>query len=605
MTDAMSIPARSEVSKGDAWDLSSLFVDEAAWEAALAELEALMPGIAALRGSLGSSREAFARALDYYRDFGLLDERLSYYASLRESEDEGDSASRGRSSRYMAASARAQGLWAWLVPEIQALPEAFVELCLGDGRFGEYAVFLRKLLRWKPHVLGEAEERLLALQAETTGIPRDVFSVLTNVDLDFGTIDTPEGPRPLSQSSFASFLRNPDRGLRARAYSKFYSAYEAHKQSLAALYSGSVKQDKYRALVRGFPSARAAALFPDDVDASVYDNLVASVSDSLPALHEYYELRRRALGLDELRHYDLHVPLAPETKSKHGYAEAAELVCAALAPLGDEYVATLRAGLEGGWVDRYENKGKHSGAFSAGSFAGDPYILLNYKEDVLHDVFTIAHEGGHSMHSRYSAASNPFLSYGYAIFEAEVASTFNEQLLFRHLYDRAASDAERAYLASVKLDDVVATLFRQTMFAEFEGRTHEMAEADEPLTVESLRSEYRKLLAKYLGPKMRLEEASDLECLRIPHFYNAFYVYKYATGISASIALSERVLSGAARGSSREREDYFGFLRSGGSRFPIESLKVAGVDMSSPEPVRAACASLERWTAELKRLLKL
>jgi oligoendopeptidase F len=605
MPDAARIPARSEVPAGDRWNLSSLFADETAWEAGLKELESLMGGIDALKGRLGSSREAFARALEYYSGFGLLDERLAYYSSLRESEDEGDSDARGRSARYTAVSARAQGLWAWLAPEIQALPEPFVELCLEDARFAEYAVFLRKLLRWKPHILGAAEERLLALQAETTGIPRDVFSVLTNVDLDFGMIDTPEGPRPLSQSSFASFMRSPDRTQRARAYERFYAAYEAHKQSLAALYSGSVRQDKYRATVRGFPSARAAALFPDDVAETVYDSLVAAVSDSLPALHEYYELRRRALKLDELRHYDVYVPLAPETKSRHSYDEAVELVCAALAPLGDDYVATLRSGLEGGWVDRYENKGKHSGAYSAGSFAGEPYILLNYKEDVLHDVFTIAHEGGHSMHSHFSARSNPFLSYGYTIFEAEVASTFNEQLVFRYLYDRASSEAEKAYLASVKLDDIVATLFRQTMFAEFEARTHAMAESDEPLTVDSLRAEYRRLLVKYFGQAMKFEEASDLEGLRIPHFYNAFYVYKYATGISASIALSDRVLAGAARGSSREREDYFAFLRSGGSRFPIEALKVAGVDMSSPEPVRAACASLSYWSGELKRLLKL
>jgi oligoendopeptidase F len=601
MPDSARIPTRSEVPSQDRWNLSRLFTDESSWERGLKELEAMLPEIAALKGGLGSSRGAFARALDCYRDFGLLDERLSYYASLRESEDEGDGAARGRFARYLAASTRAQAAWAWFVPEVQALPDDFVELCLADADFTEYAVFLRKLLRFKPHILAEGEERLLALQAESSGVPQDAFSVLTNVDLDFGTIDTGEGPRPLTQSSFASFLRSPDRALRARAYAQFYAAYDAHKNTLAALYSGSVKQDKYRATVRRFPSARAAALFPDDVRESVYDNLVGTVSESLPVLHEYYELRRRALKLDELRHYDVYVPLAPETKARHSYAEAVELVCAALSPLGSDYVATLRAGLEGGWVDRYENKGKHSGAFSAGSFSGDPYILLNYKEDLLHDVFTIAHEGGHSMHSFYSARSNPFLSYGYAIFEAEVASTFNEQLVFRYLYDRAASDGERAYLASVKLDDIVATLFRQTMFAEFERRSHEMVEADDPLTVDALRSEYRKLLVKYFGPAMVFEEASDLEGLRIPHFYNAFYVYKYATGISASIALSERVLGGGER----EREDYFAFLNSGGSRFPIESLKVAGVDMSSPEPVRAACASLAHWSGELKRRLKL
>jgi oligoendopeptidase F len=601
MADAIDIPTRSKVPQGDKWDLSSLFKDEETWERGLKELEALVPGIAALKGGLGSSHEAFARALDYYRDFGLLDERLSYYANLRESEDEGDDAARGRSSRYMATSTRAQAAWAWLVPEIQALPDDFVDACLAEPAFAEYLVFLRKLLRFKPHILSEGEERLLALQAESGGVPRDVFSLLTNVDIDFGSVEMGEGPRPLSQSSFAAFMRSPDRALRARAYAQFYAAYDAHKHSLAALYSGSVKQDKYRATVRRFATARAAALFPDEVDESVYDNLVATVSESLPRLHEYYELRGRALRLEELRHYDVYVPLAPEVRSRHLYGEAVDLVCSALSPLGREYVDTLRSGLEGGWVDRYENKGKHSGAFSAGSFSGDPYILLNYKAELLHDVFTIAHEGGHSMHSHYSARSNPFLSYGYTIFEAEVASTFNEQLLFRFLYDRAADDGERAYLASVKVDDIVGTLFRQTMFAEFERRSHEMAEADVPLTVDALRGEYRRLLVKYFGPAMILEDESDLECLRIPHFYNAFYVYKYATGISASIALSERVLGGGAK----EREDYFAFLSSGGSRFPIEALKVAGVDMSEPGSVRAACESLGYWTAELKRLLKL
>jgi oligoendopeptidase F len=600
MSDASAVPLRSEIPESDRWNLSSLFKDESAWEAGLLAFDAMSSKIPELKGSLASSSEGFAGALAFYRDFGLLDERLAYYASLRQNEDEGDDASRGRFARYMAASTRAQGAWAWFVPEIQALSDPFVASCLAQPRFAEFAVYLRKLLRWKPHVLSEKEERLLALQAESAGVAQDAFSVLTNVDLDFGTMETPEGPRPLTQSSYQAFLRSPDRGLRRRAYSQLYGVYEAHKNTLGALYSGSVKQDKYRASVRGFPSARAAALFPDDVQESVYDNLVATMTENLSVLHEYYELRKTALKLDELRHYDVYVPLAPEAKARHSYAEAVDLVCAALAPLGEEYVATLRAGIGGRWVDRYENKGKRSGAFSAGSFSGEPYILLNYKDEVLHDVFTLAHEAGHSMHSWYSARSNPFLSYGYTIFEAEVASTFNEQLLFRHLYDRADGVEAKTSLVSAKLDDLVGTLFRQTMFGEFERRSHEMAEADEPLTVDALRSEYRKLLEKYFGPSIRLEAVSDLECLRIPHFYNAFYVYKYSTGISASIALSERVLGGGKR----EREEYFAFLRSGGSRFPIESLKAAGVDMSAPESVRAACRDFARWLAELKRLLK-
>ncbi len=272
----------------------------------------------------------------------------------------------------------------------------------------------------------------------------------------------------------------------------------------------------------------------------------------------------------------------------------------ALKPLGDDYVATLRAGLLGGWVDRYENKGKRSGAFSAGSFSGDPYILLNYKDDVLHDLFTIAHEGGHSMHSWFSARNNPFMSYNYTIFEAEVASTFNEQLVFDYLYRHSADEQQKAYLVANRIDDTLATLFRQTMFAEYEKRTHEIAESGEALTVDVLRSEYRKLLEMYFGPELEFESVSDLEGLRIPHFYNAFYVYKYATGLSASIALSERVIAGGEA----EREAYLGFLKAGGSGFPIDSLKRAGVDMSTPAPIDAACKRFAEDVARLELLLK-
>jgi oligoendopeptidase F len=602
MSDERRVPLRSEQAKTDTWDLSSLYESEAAWERGLVEFVAMIPGIEDFKGVLGASKESFARALAYYRDFGVLAERLQVYASLRQSEDQGEGSSRGRYSRFVSAATRAEAAWAWLEPEIMELDESFAASCLADPGFAECEVFLRKLLRFKPHILSEAEERLLALQAESAAVAGDAFSVLVDVDLDFGELSTPEGTRPLTQSSYQSFMRSPDRSLRRAAYFQFYRGFESHKNVLAALYSGSVLRDKYKARARGFPSARAAALFPDDVSEAVYDNLVATISANLPVLHAYYELRKAALGLDELRHYDLYVPLAPEPSGRRSYAQAVASVASALSPLGADYVSVLRTGLlEGRWVDRYENKGKDSGAFSAGSFTGDPFILLNYKEDVLHDVFTIAHEGGHSMHSWYSRRSNPFLCSRYTIFEAEVASTFNEQLLFRYLYDSAADDAERASLASARLDGLVSTLFRQTMFAEFELKAHEMAEAEEPLTVGSLRSEYRKLLEKYFGKAIVLEEVSDLEGLRIPHFYNAFYVYKYATGISASIALSRCVLSGGMS----EREDYFAFLRSGGSRFPIESLKLAGVDMSNPAPVEAACKEFADWSSELKRMLRL
>lgn len=596
-----TIPARSAVKPADAWNLSALYPSAEAWEAGLSELSGMQPGVEALKGRLAASREDFLAVLSVYAEYLRLDERLAYYADLRQTEDEGNSESRGRYARYVGVASAGQAAWAWLTPAIQALPAAFLEACVADKAFADYAVFLKKLLRFKPHILSEKEEKLLALQAETNHIAQETFGILTNVDLDFGKVRTAEGLMPLSQSTYSSFMHNRDREVRRKAYMKFYGEFEAHKTTLASLYAGSVKLDKYQAQVRGYGSAREQALFPDDVPAAVYDNLVGTINDNLPVLHEYYDLRARALGLDELRHYDVYVPIVDRKESKHSYEEAVDIVAASLAPLGEDYVSTLKAGLLGGWVDRYENKGKRSGAFSAGSFAGEPYILLNYKDDVVKDIFTMAHEGGHSMHSWHSARSNPFMCYSYTIFEAEVASTFNEQLVFKYLYDHAASDGERISLLANRVDDTLATLFRQTMFAEYEAVTHAMAEAGEALTVDSLRAAYRKLLEKYFGPRMRLEAVSDLEGLRIPHFYNAFYVYKYSTGISASIALSERVL----RGGAAERDAYFAFLKSGGSRFPIEALKVAGVDMSSPEPVRMACARFADDVRTLGKLLKL
>jgi oligoendopeptidase F len=394
-------------------------------------------------------------------------------------------------------------------------------------------------------------------------------------------------------------MENPDREFRRNVYETFYQHFDSHKNTLASLYSGSVKMDVIKARIRGYSSARAAALFPDNVDESVYDNLIDTIGKNLGALHRYYDLRKRFLKVPELRHYDVYVPLAGKPSKNTSWNDAVDMVSKALAPLGDEYVSTLRTGLLGRWADRYENKGKRSGAFSAGSYTGDPYLLINYKDDAIRDVFTLAHEGGHSMHSWYSAKSNPFMHYGYTIFEAEVASTFNEELLFRYLKNNTDSKDLKLYIVNKRVDEILATLYRQTMFAEFEKRTHELEEGGSPLTVDVLRAEYRKLLEKYFGPAMVLENENDLEGLRIPHFYSAFYVYKYATGISASLALAERVLSGGEK----ERQDYFSFLKSGGSRFPIESLRIAGVDMASPAPVEAACKIFAALVDELEGIL--
>ncbi|MCX7655792.1 MAG: oligoendopeptidase F [Treponemataceae bacterium] len=594
-----TIPSRAEVPVEYTWDLSSLYPSDEAWYKDLALYEEKEKLVGNFQGTLGTSAENLANWLDFYRDLGILEERLAYYCELRQTEDEGAEAARAMTGRFTILHARINTACAWAIPEIQAIPDEKIAQFLEHPRLAEYRIYLKKILRWKPHILSDREERLIAMMSESEGTCQEAFSVLTNVDMDFGHIDTPEGPRPLSQSTWSSFMEKPDRDLRRRAYKAFYHQFEQHKNTLATLYAGSVKQDVIKARLRGFPSARAMALFPDRVDEAVYDNLVATVNRNLAPLHRYYELRKRVLGVSELRHYDVYVPLVQKVTRITPWEEAVDIISNALAPLGEEYVTTLRSGLLGRWADRYENKGKRSGAFSAGSYTGLPYILMNYKEDVIRDVFTLAHEGGHSMHSWYSARHNPFMHYGYTIFEAEVASTFNEELLFRYLEKTAETQEMKIYLINKRIDDILATLYRQTMFAEYEQRIHSLEEMGEPLTLDRLRSEYRVLLEKYFGPTMVFEPESDMEGLRIPHFYRAFYVYKYATGISASLALAERVL----RGGKKEREDYWTFLKSGGSRYPIEALQVAGVDMASPEPIAQACQTFAQLVEELEQLL--
>ena len=594
-----AIPQRGQIAAADQWNLAKLFPDEEAWERGLEQYQELVPGIAAFKGTLGQSPAALRACLEFLNELELLDERVGYYAHLRTSEDAGNSEHQGRFARYLNVASRAEAEKSYVTPEIQAIPDAVMERMLADESLAEFTIALRKLLRFKPHVLPEAQERLLALQLEANQTARKTFAALTDVDLDFGAVDTPQGTQPLSQGSWSQFMIHSERAVRERAYHQFYGHFEQHKNTLAALYDGSVQLDLYRARVRNYRSAREAALFPDQVAAEVYDNLIAAVHANLDRLHAYYALRRRALGVAELRHYDVYVPLTGAVRVRHTYDQAVEVVLAALAPLGSDYCATLGAGLRGGWVDRYENKGKRSGAFSAGSFAGDPYILMNFKEEVLRDVFTLAHEAGHSMHSWHSVRHNPIQHYGYSIFEAEVASTFNEQLLFHYLLERAESREMRAYLVGKQVDDIIATVYRQTMFAEFEHLTHAMAERGEPLTVESLRAAYRQLLQRYFGPELKLEEVSDLEGLRIPHFYNAFYVYKYATGLAAAVALAEGVLAGGAEA----RDRYMAFLRSGGSRYPLQSLQLAGVDMSSPAPVQQALQVFGSLVGQLEQLL--
>jgi oligoendopeptidase F len=598
MSTATQIPERSEIADKDKWDLSKLCRDNDEWERLFEEFSAKIEEIEQFQGTLGESPTRLRECLELLNEIGMYEERLGYYAHLRMSENAGDSAHQERFARFMQVATKAETLSSFVTPEIQAIPDETMERFLQSEELADFRVHLNKLLRYKPHVLSEREERLLAMQEEFNQTPQKSFGALTDVDMDFGTVQTPEGEKALSQSTYGSLMQHTDRGVRERAFKQFHGEFEKHKNTITNLYAGSVNLDIYKTRARNFPSARAAALFPDDVPESVYDTLIETVRSNFDTLHRYYDLRRRALGVGKLHLFDTRVPLVGDVTIHHTYEEAVEKVVTALEPLGSEYTETLRQGLLGGWVDRYENKGKRSGAFSAGSYVGDPYILMNFKEDLLRDVFTLAHEGGHSMHTWYSVRHNPFQHYHYTIFEAEVASTFNEQLLYKHLLEQTEGD-NRAYLVNSHIDDIVGTLFRQTMFAEFEKITHEMVEGGRPLTVDSMRREYRKLLEAYFGDAVEIDEVADVEGMRIPHFYRAFYVYKYATGISAAISLADRVLNGGAK----EREEYFQFLKSGGSRFPIQSLQVAGVDMTKSEPIQRAIDLFAERLDELEAYL--
>ena len=550
---------------------------------------------------MGESAQTLAEILEFEKSLELKMERVYHYASLQLAED-------STNNEYLARIGQVQNLLtkigeaaAFVVPEILAIDDQKFAEFIADPALKDWRIKLHKLRRMKPHVLSEAEERILALGSVALSGYDDTFSQLTDVDMKFGVLTDETGrEKPLTQSSFSSFLVKRDPELRKRAFHQFYAEFRDHEYTLAASLAYSVKADVFHARAKHYSSALAAALFPDDVPVSVYEGLISSVLGNLEPLFRYFDLRRRVLGLDELHHYDTYVPLVPEIETRFTFDHAVEMVLAALAPLGKEYVDVLAEGLRSKrWCDRYENKGKRSGAFSSGSYGAPPYILMNYKEDVFADVYTLAHEAGHSIHSWFSQTAQLFQEYEYPIFLAEVASTFNEELLTHHLLETTRDPKMRAYVINRQIDDLRGTLFRQTMFAEFEKIIHAIEESGDALTLDVFKSEYHKLLETYFAENFVLDPELDLECLRISHFYHAFYVYKYATGISAAVALSERVLAG----DSGSVKAYLDFLRSGGSKFPLETLKAAGVDMTTAAPIESTLRLFERRLAELEELL--
>lgn len=594
------VPSRAEVPLEHTWDLSSLFADDEAWERAFSQWQAQFAEYDRFRGQLGRDASTLADCLRWDSSVDRMSERLGAYAYLKAAEDLTNNTYQRMLGRYRAAVAQAGERSSFIRPEILAIPPSRMKRFLQDPVLAPYRLLLERLLRYRPYTLSEKEERLLAMQADmASAVPRS-FRQLHDADMKFGFVRDERGRRvELTNSTFMQLLQSPNRDVRRTAFHQYYSQFVAHKHVLASLLYGSIQSDVYYAKVRGYSSALAQALFADDIPLSVYDQLIAAVREHLPALHQYYELRRRVMRLKKIHHYDTYAPLLAKWQRSLNWDQAVETVLEAVGPLGDEYVRVLRDGLTNRWCDRYPNQGKQSGAFSYGTYDGHPYILMNYKAGVFDEVFTLAHEAGHSMHSYYSARYQPYEYYQYSIFVAEVASIFNEELLYHHLTLRAESDEERAYLISRQLDAIRATIYRQTMFAEFEKITHSLVESGEPLTEETFTKIYWELLETYFGPQFALDEELALECFRIPHFYRAFYVYKYATGMSAAIALSQRVLHGGAA----ERDAYLGFLRAGCTKFPLELLRDAGVDMATGQPVHAALRHFEELLEKLEQLL--
>ncbi|MCE5259468.1 MAG: oligoendopeptidase F [Chloroflexi bacterium] len=600
----MPIPKRDEIKPEDKWNLSVLYASDADWEADLQSAEALPAQVAAFQGRLGESPEVLAEAITAFMNANRKMEKIYVYSHLRYDEDQGNSTYQAGHERARSSFIRLATASAYLAPELLTIPDETMSAWLNHEKLTPYRIWLQEQLRAKPHTLSQPEERLLAMLSEPLGSISNIFSVLKNVDLAARLPEvTAEGSEPvqLSHAVFIKCLENRSRPLRQAAFQGYYREFKGNRATIAAALDGAVKTHVVDAQVRHFGSALEAALFNDNVQPAVYNNLIGAVHNAFPAFYRYIALRQKLLGLDKMHLYDVYVPAVPAVELHYSYDEAVEVVCRALAPLGEAYTAQARQGLAGGWVDKYENAGKRSGAYSSGCYDSWPYILMNYS-GTLDAVSTLAHELGHSMHSYLSHQAQPYQTADYRILVAEVASTTNESLLTHYLLGQYDDKAVRAYLIDRQLDTLRGTLYRQTMFAEFEKLIHEQVEAGQPLTADSLDETYYNLVKLYFGPSVAFDDEDApiaWEWARVDHFFYNFYVYKYATGISSALAIAGGLLTEGEPAVAR----YMRFLQSGCSKFPLDLLKDAGVDLTTPEPVAAALKEFERLVGELESLM--
>lgn len=610
MTAQVSEPAdrtleRNEVDKAFHWNVENLYTSWESWNEDFNKWgressQPHWPELAAFQETWKQSPENLKGLVELCCTIDRNLSKLYTYAHLRHDEDVAGETAKKAYSRIVTLLYAFRQETAWIEPELLQLPEDQLTALLQSPVLKDYAIYLEKIVRMKAHTLAAPEEKLLAMAGKSLETASQAFGALNNADLKFPPVTDGKGNvRELTHGKYLLYLRDKDRTLREGAFKNLHNTFSAYENTLCELLSGQVQRHLLEVQARKYKSCMEAALFPNQIDPKVYTSLIQAVRAHLPALHRYMHLRKEAMGLDKLHLYDLHVPLVRQVEMGMPYEEATKVIIESVAVLGEDYQRALNQGLtKDRWVDRYENARKRSGAYSSGCYDSMPYILMNY-HGTFNDVMTLTHEAGHSMHSFLSRSNQPYHYSQYSIFVAEVASTFHEELLLRHLLSQVKTKEQKAFLINQKLDDMRATLLRQTMFAEFELKMHEWAEQGIPMTPALLKKEYRKLNEEYFGPDVHVDQEADIEWARIPHFYYNFYVYQYATGISAAHALVDKVLSGGESA----RDAYLAFLSSGSSKYPIDTLKLAGVDMQTSEPVEAAMRHFNELVTQLDELL--
>ena len=592
----MALQTRAEAKKEFTWNFSDIFADDAAWEAAYKKAAEEVEKIPALAGTLGKSVAGMKAALDLITEVSRQVEVLYIYSMLRMNVDNGDPTYQAMNGRATNLLVRLSTVAAFVGPEILSIDEKKLAEMMADPALKTYRHALEDTDRMRKYTLDRHSEEMLAMLSDAAGGTSDAFKMLESVDMTFPEIKDGNGETvTLTHGNFGVFRESGDARVRKESFEAYFGEFKRYINTFAAMYAGSVKMDNYYTRVRGYDSSCERALFADNVSVSVYDSLVEAVHAGLPTMRRYLELRRRVLGLKELNMYDLYCPIVADVDMKIPYADAQKLVKEATKPLGEEYGKLLDRAFSERWIDVYENKGKTTGAYSCGVYGVHPYVLLNYS-DKLDDAFTLAHELGHSMHSWFSDTTQDFANHDYRIMVAEVASTVNEVLLSKYLLKTETDPKKRAYILNHFLEGFRTTVFRQTLFAEFERQAHDAEMNGTPLTAETLNGIYRKLNELYYEGAV-INELQDIEWARIPHFYNAFYVYKYATGFSSAVAIADRILNhnGAA--------DYLRFLSTGGSDYPLEELKIAGVDLTKPDAVAGALKEFDNALTELENLL--